>query len=124
MEFGNANDEPGRDRGQALRDLAEKLESRGLSAHVVTYSGEKPGDELIEEVKVVNPAARERGVIRIGDDGAITWEFFADLSEAGVGRLLDEATNALRATGMRFRRETRLSRVQGIRPASTQSPTS
>jgi hypothetical protein len=109
---------------QGLRDLAEKLESRGLSSRVVTLSGGNPGEELIEEIVVTNPAARERGTIRIGDDGAITWEFFGDLSEAGAGRLLDEATNALRATGMRFQRQTRLSGDQGIRPASTQKPTS
>lgn len=124
MEFDNVSGEPGRGKGQPLSDLAEKLESRGLSARIITYSSEKPDDEVIEEIKVVNPAARERGVIRIGDDGAITWEFFGDLSEAGVGRLLDEATNALRATGVRLQRETRLSRAQGIRPARTQKPTS
>lgn len=109
---------------QGLRDLAEKLESRGLSSRVVTLSGGKPGEELIEEIVVTNPAARERGTIRIGDDGAITWEFFGDLSEAGAGRLLDEATNALRATGVRFQRETRISGAQGVPPASTQNPAS
>jgi hypothetical protein len=109
---------------QGLRDLAEKLEGRGLSSRVVTYSGEKSGEELVEEVIVTNPAARERGEVRIGDDGAVTWEFFGDLGEAGAGRILDEATNALRATGVPFQRETRLSGDQGNHPASTQKPTS
>ena len=88
-------------------ELAEKLESRGLSSRVETYSGGKPGEELIVELITTNPAARERGEIRIGDDGAVTWEFFGDLAEAGAARILDEATNALRATGVRFQRENR-----------------
>jgi GntR family transcriptional regulator len=103
----NVNNEPGRDNGEAIRDLAEKLENRGLSSRVATYSGEKPDDELIEEIVVTNPVAPERGSIRIGDDGAITWEFFGNLGETGASRLLDEATNALRATGVRFQLETR-----------------
>lgn len=28
----------------------------------------------------------------IGDDGALTWEFFGDLGEAGTGHILDEVT--------------------------------
>jgi hypothetical protein len=107
MEPDNANSEPRHNKGDILRDLAKKLESRGLSSSVVTYSSDRPGDEPIEEIVVTNPAA-ERGTMRIGDDGAITWEFFGDLSEAGADRLLEEATNALQATGVRFQRETTL----------------
>lgn len=52
-----------------------------------------------------NPAARERGEVRVGDDGSVTWEYFGKLDEAGVSKILDEITNALRATGVRFLRQ-------------------
>jgi hypothetical protein len=90
------------ERYEALKTLAEKLESRGLHSRLVTY---KPDGERIEEVIVTNPAAPERGEVRIGDDGAVTWEYFGVLSEAGTGRILDEVTNALRATGVRLRQK-------------------
>jgi len=99
---------PGRSDGdvagdsQGLRDLKEKLEGLGLSARVDTFSGGKSGEELIEELIVTNPAGRERGQIRIGDDGAVTWEYFGDLSEVGAGRVLDDVTAALRATEVQF----------------------
>jgi hypothetical protein len=105
MEPDNASGEPRHDKGDILRRLAKKLEGRGLRSNVVTYSSDKPGDEPIEEIVVTNPADSERGTMRIGDDGAITWEFFGDMSEAGAGRLLDEATNALRARGVRLQPE-------------------
>lgn len=104
---------PGRSAGdmtgdsQGLRDVAEKLESRGLSCRVVTFPGKSPSEELIEEVVVTNPAARERGQVRIGDDGAFTWEFSGDLDEAGAGRILDEVTNALPSTGVQLAQEQR-----------------
>ncbi|HEX3925382.1 MAG TPA: hypothetical protein VHY31_24090 [Streptosporangiaceae bacterium] len=105
MELDSTNGE--RAREEKLTELAEKLESRGLSSRVETYSDGKPGEELIVELIATNPAARERGEVRIGDDGAVTWEFFGDLGEAGAARILDEATNALRATGVRLQRENR-----------------
>ncbi len=90
---------------QALRGLAEKLKDRGLSARVLTYSGQRSGEKLIEDLVVTNPAASERGQVRIGDDGAVTWELFGDLDEAGADRILDEVTNALLSTGVRLPQE-------------------
>jgi hypothetical protein len=104
-------DSPGRSAGvmagesQSLRELAEKLKDRKLSARVLTYCGQNPGEELIEDLVVTNPAARERGQVRIGDDGAVTWELFGDLGEAGADRILDEVTNALLSTGVRLLQE-------------------
>ncbi len=72
---------------------------------MVTFSGKSPGEELIDEVVVTNPAACERGQVPIGDDGAFTWEFFGDLDEAEAGRILDEVTNALRSTGVQLPQE-------------------
>lgn len=88
---------------QQLKTLAENLESRGLNSRLITYASGEPNGERIEQVVVTNPAARERGEVRIGDDGYVTWEFSGKLDEAGVGYILDQATNALRATGVRFR---------------------
>jgi hypothetical protein len=92
---------------QLIRMLAEKLENRGLDSRLVTYPGGAHDGEHVEEIVVVNPAARERGEVRVGDDGSVTWEYFGKLSEAGVSKILDEVTNALRATGVRFVREHR-----------------
>jgi hypothetical protein len=89
---------------QDLRRLAGKLESRGMRSRLVTYSG-GPGEEHVEQIVVTNPAAPERGEVRVSDDGAVTWEFFGDLGEPGAGRILDEVTNALRATGLPLRRQ-------------------
>jgi len=91
--------------GELARMLVQKLESRGLDSRLVTYPGDAHDDEHVEEIVVTNPAARERGVVRVGNDGSVTWEYFGKLDEAGVGKILDEITNALRATGVRFRRD-------------------
>jgi hypothetical protein len=91
------------ENGELLRMLAKKLESRGLDYRLVTYPGGTGEDQHIEEIVVINPAARERGEIRVCDDGGVTWEYFGKIDEAGVDKILDDATNALRATGLRFR---------------------
>jgi hypothetical protein len=93
--------------GELARMLARKLESRGLDSRLMTYPGDAPDDEHVEEIVIVNPAARERGEVRVGDDGSVTWEYFGKLDEAGVSRIVDEVTNALRATGVRFSRDPR-----------------
>jgi hypothetical protein len=85
-----------------IRALAERLEGCGLSSHLVSYSGGAHDDEHIEGIVVTNPVARERGEVRVGDDGSVTWEYFGKLDDAGVGKILDEITNALRATGLRI----------------------
>jgi hypothetical protein len=92
---------------QRLETLAEKLERRGLYSRLVTYSRGQPDSEYVAEIVVTNPAARHRGEVHIDDDGAVTWEFFGDLGEAGAEHILDDVTNALRATGVRFGQEGR-----------------
>jgi hypothetical protein len=88
--------------GELARMLVTKLESRGLDSRLVTYPGDSDDDEHVEEIVVVNPAARERGEVRVGDDGGVIWEYFGRLNEAGVASIVDEVTNALRAPGVRF----------------------
>lgn len=91
--------------GELARLLAKKLESRGLDFRLVTYPGDADDDEHIEEIVIVNPEARERGEVRVGDDGSVTWEYFGRLDQVGVSRIADEVTNALRATGVRLVRD-------------------
>lgn len=109
-----ASEEPTRQGGRAhcmngelARLFVKKLESRGLDCRPVTYPGDADDDEHIEEIVIVNPAARERGEVRVGDDGSVTWEYFGRLDEVGVSRIVDEITNALRATGVRLVRDSR-----------------
>lgn len=98
-------DSPARcENGELIRILAKGLESRGLEYRLVTYPDDECQDEHVEEIVVTNPRARERGEIRVGDDGSVTWEYFGKLDQAGAGRLLDEITNALRASGLPVRR--------------------
>jgi hypothetical protein len=92
--------------GELARMLVDRLEGRGLYPRLVTYPGD-PDDERVEQIVIVNPAAPERGEVRVGDDGSLTWECFGSLDEAGVSRILDEVTNALRATGVRLVRDRR-----------------
>jgi hypothetical protein len=89
--------------GELLKLLAKKLESRGLDYQLVSYPGSASEDAPIEEIVITNSAARERGEIRICDDGGVTWEYFGTIDEAGINKILDDATNALRATGLRIR---------------------
>jgi hypothetical protein len=93
--------------GELARMIVKKLESRGLDSRLVTYPGDADDDEHVEEIVIINPAARERGEVRVGDDGSVTWEYFGRLDEVGVGRTVDEVTNALRAPGVRFVRDYR-----------------
>ena len=85
--------------------LVRRLENRGLDSRLVTYPGDADDDEHVEAIVVTNPSARERGEVRVGDDGSVTWEYFGKLDEAGVASIVDEVTNALRATGVRLVRE-------------------
>jgi hypothetical protein len=85
-----------------IRTLAESLEGRGLKSRLVAYSGGSHYDDHVEEIVVTNPAARERGEMRVGDDGSVTWEYFGTLDDAGAGKILDEITNALSATGLQM----------------------
>jgi hypothetical protein len=91
--------------GELARMLASGLEGRGLESRLVSYPGDPGEDERVEQIVIVNPAARERGEVRVGDDGSVTWEYFGSLDEAGASNILDEVTNALRATGVRLTRD-------------------
>jgi hypothetical protein len=87
-----------------VQALAEKLHGRGLDSRLITYKGGEHEGDHVEEIVVVNPAARERGEVRIGDDGHVIWEYDGRIDEAGISKILDDATNALRASGVLLRR--------------------
>jgi hypothetical protein len=55
---------------------------------------------------VTNPAAPQRGSLHIDDDGSAAWDFpGAGLDDdEGIGRLIDEAMNALRASRLQLPR--------------------
>lgn len=93
--------------GELANMLMSRLEDRGLDSRLVSYRADAGDDERVEEIVVVNPAARERGEVRIGDDGSVTWEYFGSLDEAGISKILDAVTNALQATGVRLVRDRR-----------------
>lgn len=86
---------------ESLRTIAEALESRGLACRMVTYKGTGPEERDIAEIVITNPAAKQRGEMRVGDDGSVSWECFGNLDEAGKLKILDDVTNCLRATGAR-----------------------
>lgn len=86
-----------------LRVLVKKMESRGLHSRLITYPVGPHDDEHVDTIIVTNPAAPERGEARIKDDGGVTWEYSGKLDDAGVSKICDDITNALRATGLRLR---------------------
>jgi hypothetical protein len=93
--------------GELAQMLVDRLQRRGLDPRLVSYRGDVGDDERVEEIVIVNPAAPERGEVRIGDDGSVRWEYFGSLDEAGVSNILDDVTNALRAPGVRLTRDRR-----------------
>jgi len=101
----NSDFRPHCENGELARMLAKKLESRGLDFRLKTYADSMCDDKHVEKLVVVNPQAPERGEVHVGDDGGVTWKYFGTLDGAGTDRILDEITNALRATGLRLRRE-------------------
>jgi hypothetical protein len=80
--------------------LAEKLNNHGLETRLITCGvadGHKDG------VVATNPRAPERGLFHVDDGGSVEWTFpGVKLNDDGIGRLVDEAINALRANGMRL----------------------
>ena len=92
--------------GELAQVLVSRLEEHGLDSRVLTYPGDA-GDEPVEEIVIVNPAARERGEVRVGDDGSITWEYAGSLDEAGISAIVGEVTNALQVTSVRVPRDHR-----------------
>jgi hypothetical protein len=90
---------------QRLMLLAGKLRDTGLETHFDTCdTGTK--NSHYDSVTVTNPAAPERGAFHIDSDGCVEWAFpGAELgNDDGIGRIVDEAVNALRANGMRLPR--------------------
>jgi hypothetical protein len=85
---------------ERLRILAARLNSHGLVTRIVSYRDRQdPDDEGVSELVVVNPSAPTCGEIRIGDDGCVTWEFWAVLdSEPGMGKVVITVTAALAAS--------------------------
>jgi hypothetical protein len=89
-------------REKRLRLLAEKLNNYGLETRLTTCG---VADGHKDAVAATNPRASERGVFHVDDDGSVEWTFpGASLDDDGIGRLVDEAVNALRANGMRLPR--------------------
>jgi hypothetical protein len=96
--------DPGADyAARQLRALCQKLQARGLDARLVTYLVNGVKGEQYDAVTVTNPAAPERGMMHVDSDGCVTWEYAGSLDAAGISKTADEATCALRATGMRCR---------------------
>ena len=82
-----------------LRLLAEKLTNRGLETRLITCGA---ADGHKDAMVAANPRAPERGLFHVDGDGSVEWTFpGASLDDDGIGRLVDEAINALRANGMR-----------------------
>jgi len=83
-----------------LRSLAETLRRRGLQAKLVSYLTDGVRNKNYDAITVTNPSAPERGSMQIEKAGLVIWDFFGSLDSPGVDRIADEATNALRATGV------------------------
>jgi hypothetical protein len=86
-----------------LRVLSEKLERRGLETRLVSYPVDGVKGEYYDAFLVANPASPERGEMHVEKDGCVTWEYPGSLDDAGINAIADEATNALRATGVPYR---------------------
>jgi hypothetical protein len=86
-----------------LRVLSEKLERRGLAARLVSYASDGVTSEHYDALTVTNPGASERGSMQIEKEGWVTWEYSGSLhDDTGIDNLADKATNALRASGVRY----------------------
>jgi hypothetical protein len=85
-----------------LHALAERLAGLGLASRVITCPGDDHEDDHAEQIVVTNPAAPGRGELRISDDASVTWEYFGTFDGDGSSKILDEAINTLRATGLRL----------------------
>jgi hypothetical protein len=93
--------------GELARMLINQLAAHGLDSRLVSYRGDAGDDEPVEQIVIVNPAAREHGEVRVGDDGSLTWEYFGSLDEAGIGKILDAVVTVLQAPGVRLVRDRR-----------------
>jgi hypothetical protein len=88
---------------ERLRLLTAKLMSRGLDARLIACGVAEDGRHY-DAVTVINRAVPQRGVFHVDDDGTATWRFPGSNldDDDAIGRMVDEAINALRANGMRL----------------------
>jgi hypothetical protein len=83
-----------------IRKLSEKLRARGLQTKLVSYMTDGIRSKYYDAVTVTNPSAPERGSMQIEKEDWMTWEYSGTVDDAGISKLADEATSALRATGV------------------------
>jgi hypothetical protein len=58
-----------------------------------------------DAMTVTKPAAPQRATLHIDDDGSAAWDFpRAGPDDDGVGRLINEAVNALQTSGLQLPR--------------------
>ena len=90
---------------QRLRVLAAKLNDRGLHTEFGTCATGTPAGHF-DSVYVSNPAAAGRGLFHVDGDGSVEWTFPGSAldDDDAIGRLVDEAISALRASGVRLPR--------------------
>jgi hypothetical protein len=85
-----------------LRALSEKLRARGLVARLVSYAVDGAVGKYYDAITVTNPSAPERGSMQVEKEGWMTWEYSGTVDDAGISKLADEATSALRASGVPY----------------------
>lgn len=88
-----------------IRKLSDKLRARGLQTKLVSYMTDGIRSKYYDAITVTNPSAPERGSMQIEKEGWMTWEYSGTVDDAGLSKLADEATNALRAAGVPRRTE-------------------
>jgi hypothetical protein len=75
--------------------VGQELKAAGLDVGMNVYE-DLVAYEVVAEIVVTNPGHRERGEIRISDDGAITWERdYGDENGAGTGRIAETVASTL-----------------------------
>jgi len=86
--------------GELMRIFAARLGALGLSIRPPSYAGDLADKgERIEEIEVTNPASPERGLMRVGDDGGVTWEYWGKLNdERDASEILATITGVLSVT--------------------------
>jgi hypothetical protein len=59
-----------------LHGLATDLQTRGLHVRSLSYRGTPAGGgERIEDIELTNPASPGSGMMRVGHDGSVVWEY-------------------------------------------------
>ncbi len=63
--------------------VGREMVARGLSVTLNTYEDTECFDS-ISEVEIANPARPERGVVFVGDEGIVQWDYLDYQSETGI----------------------------------------